>query len=84
MPFLTVYYSFRSLVDARACWLDTGKHRGVSLRFWISQERQGVVSWFEFIDFRFSLAFPFCSFGEPYETFGRVARRQYCTCESRS
>src|SRR5258705_6001965 len=26
--------------------------RGVSLRFWISQERQGVVSWFEFIDFR--------------------------------
>src|SRR5712664_492922 len=23
-----------------------------SLRFWISQERQGVVSWFEFIDFR--------------------------------
>jgi hypothetical protein len=25
---------------------------GVSLRFWISQERQGVISWFEFIDFR--------------------------------
>jgi hypothetical protein len=42
----------RLQVDARACWLDTDKHRGVSLRFWISQERQGVVSWFEFIDFR--------------------------------
>ena len=42
----------RMQVDARACWLDTDKHRGVSLRFWISQERQGVVSWFEFIDFR--------------------------------
>src|ERR1700737_3086759 len=27
-------------------------------------------------DFRFSLAFPFCSFGEPYETFGRVAHCQ--------
>ena len=39
-------------VDARPCRLDTDKHRGVSLRFWISQERQGVVSWFEFIDFR--------------------------------
>ena len=42
----------RMQVDARACWLDTDKHRGVSLRFWISQERQRVVSWFEFIDFR--------------------------------
>ena len=42
----------RMQVDARACWLDTDKHRVVSLRFWISQERQGVVSWFEFIDFR--------------------------------
>ena len=42
----------RMQVDARACWLDTDKHRGVSLRFWVSQERQGVVSWFEFIDFR--------------------------------
>jgi len=31
----------RMQVDARACWLDTDKHRGVSLRFWISQERQG-------------------------------------------
>jgi len=42
----------RMQVDARACWLDTDKHRVVSLRFWISQERQGVVSWLEFIDFR--------------------------------